>query len=90
MGRRVERGFASLYIGISKAGLRPEDLQMVNLPVIMWLAQYEYFFDDRKNCLGNNAARSASATISVDGSGGSGFGLESVGGCGEESSEEIH
>ena len=47
------------------------------------------FYDGQENRLGDNAARSASA-VSVDGSGGSGLSLGSVGGDGEESSEEIH
>ena len=79
------------------AGIRLEDprleelpLARVNLRVIMRSAHYKYFSTIEKNRLGDNAARSASTTVSVDGSGGSGFGLESVGGCGEESSEEIH
>jgi uncharacterized membrane protein len=45
-----------------------------------------------QNRLGDNAAASttASSTIGIDGSGGRGLSLGSVGGDGEESSEEIH
>jgi hypothetical protein len=40
--------------------------------------------------LGDNAARSATAAIGIDGTGGRGLNLWSVGGDGEEGSEEIH
>ena len=46
----------------------------------------------QENRLGDNAAAStaASSTIGIDGSGGRGLSLGSVGGGGEECNEEIH
>jgi len=58
----------------------------------MRCAQYVYLCGGEKTRLGDDAAAStaAASTIGVDGSGRCGLGLGSLGGDGEECSEEIH
>ena len=61
----------------------------VSLQVVKGILLYIYLEMVKYKHLGNDAARSAT-TIGLDGSGGRGLNLWSVGGDGEEGSEEIH
>jgi hypothetical protein len=63
-----------------------------SLQEVIGMARYVYLAMVKDKHLGDDAAGSAAATaaIGLDGSGGRGLNIWSVGGDGEESSEEIH
>jgi len=72
---------------------RRKKLLKVSLQEVIGMARYMYLAMVKDKHLGDDAAGSATcatAAIGLDGSGGRGFNLGSVGGDGEESSEEIH
>ena len=62
----------------------------VDLQVIIGIQRCIYLAMVKYEHLGDNAAGSATTAIGIDGSGGRGLNLWSVGGDGEEGSEEIH
>ena len=92
-GRDEGRGFMGLNSRIRKEGFRRKDVAEGELTGdYEGLRNTSTFGTVKINRLGDNAATStaASALIGLDGGGGGGLSLGSVGGDGEESSEEIH
>ena len=76
-----------------KWGIRNDDrrnkLLKVSLRVVMGISRYIYLAMVKCMHLGDDAAGTSTA-IGIDGSGGRGLNIWSVGGDGEEGSEEIH